>query len=106
MNNKKVIKFFAPDVYIFMKEKKMKIKYKTIFNSRIEKVEIEKETNFFVFFKNGRRDGKRTEWQSYFDSFQEAKDFLITQKIIRIEQVKEKLKYYEKELEKIQSLTE
>jgi adenylate kinase family enzyme len=51
------------------------IKYKAWLDY-ITKIEIEKETEHFVYIGN-RRDAKRSEFQSYYDRFEEAKQNLI-----------------------------
>ena len=45
--------------------------------SKIEEIEILGQTDFFVKLPNGRKDAKRSSGFNYFDTFQEAKDFLI-----------------------------
>ena len=54
------------------------IKYKANYCVRpeVEKVEIEKETESSVWIK-GRREAKETQYHAFFNTFQEAKDFLI-----------------------------
>lgn len=61
-------------------------KFKTSGNyvAKIEVVECERETDLCVWVKQGfkneaRRSNKRSSYENYFDSFQEAKDFLIAQ---------------------------
>jgi len=44
---------------------------------KIEEIEILGETEHFVKLTNGRKDAKRSGAYNYFDTFQEAKDFLI-----------------------------
>ena len=53
-------------------------KYKAYYYSRpeVEKVEVEKETESSVWIQ-GRREVKETQYSAFFDTFQEAKDFLI-----------------------------
>jgi hypothetical protein len=53
------------------------IKYKAEFSwePRIKKVEVERETAHSVFFK-GTNERKQTQYHAYFDSFQEAKDYV------------------------------
>lgn len=43
----------------------------------IEAIEILGQTDFFVKLPNGRKDAKRSSGYNYFDTFQEAKVFLI-----------------------------
>lgn len=44
--------------------------------AKITPIEVERETAKYVWIK-GRRHGKRTEWDNYFDTWEEAKDFLM-----------------------------
>jgi hypothetical protein len=54
------------------------IRYRTSnYGALIEKVEIVKETKFFVFIQNNQRYSKTSDWHCYFETFQEAKDHLI-----------------------------
>lgn len=46
---------------------------------KISKVEVERETKNSVWI-NGRRNAKLSGWKSYFDTFQEAKEYLIQAK--------------------------
>lgn len=54
------------------------VKYKVdhYWRPEVKKVEIEKETESSVWIK-GRREAKETQYHAFFDTFQEAKDFLI-----------------------------
>ena len=54
------------------------IKYKVshYWRPEVEKVEIEKETDSSVWIK-GRRGAKETQYHAFFDTFAEAKAFLI-----------------------------
>jgi hypothetical protein len=63
--------------YTQTKEKEV-TKYKAFYYSHpeVEKVEVEKETELSVWIK-GRREAKETQCSAFFDTFQEAKDFLI-----------------------------
>lgn len=61
-------------------------KYKTSgsWKAAIEVVECERESDSCVWIRGGfskaeRRNNKRSSYENYFDSFQEAKDFLIAQ---------------------------
>lgn len=50
-------------------------KYKTTSFSGITSVEIERETDSSVYI-NGRRRSKRSEYEDYFDTWEEAHEFL------------------------------
>lgn len=52
-------------------------KYRTAtWGKLIEAVDVDRETEASVWV-NGRRNGKRTEYHSYFDTFAEAKQYLL-----------------------------
>lgn len=57
-------------------------KYKVGIEIKIEEVEILRETNHMVFYHNSRgrevADKKRTRTTNYFDTWQQAKIFLIS----------------------------
>lgn len=57
----------------------MKIKYRVelFWKFNIRKIEIEKETNKFVWF-HGVKQEKKTKFHMFFDTFSEAKEFLIS----------------------------
>jgi hypothetical protein len=60
------------------------IKYRTAFG-QITEIEVEKETEKFVILKQAgmtgkpRREAKRSDWQNYHDSWEDAKTFLINE---------------------------
>lgn len=55
------------------------IKYKTRnWHKDIVKVEIDRETKAQIVLKDGGRVSKRSEYECYFDTFESAKEFLIT----------------------------
>ena len=68
----------------------------------VKEVEIEKETSVFVWIK-GRRHKKETEYHCFFDTREEAFDYLIKQEIAEIALLKQKvqqkdLRVYELEI--------
>jgi hypothetical protein len=68
------------------------IKFKTsVIGNRIEKVEVVGETECFVKLINGRKDAKRSEWQNYFNSFDEAKNYLIDNAQKRVDSLRTQL---------------
>ena len=84
-------------------------KYKTTKWNKdpVEEVEIEKETSVFVWIK-GRRHKKETEYHYFFNTREEAFDYLIKQEIAEIALLKQKvqqkdLRVYE--LEKLSNLS-
>lgn len=77
------------------------IKYKIIFPDKIEKVEISRETDRFVFFKTDPNDWRirkeRKESKSnYFDTWRDAHIFLYNSCDNKIESLEKRL-YSEKE---------
>ena len=77
------------------------IKYHISFTGRIERVEIERETDKCVFVKWGnriRRENKVTGWHSYFDTFTEAKNALYEMTEREIDNLKRSLDRAEKRL--------
>ena len=50
-------------------------KYRTRFD-KVERLDIEKETEKTVTI-NGRRENKRSDWQNWHDTFDDAKQFLV-----------------------------
>lgn len=86
------------------------IKYRTGWNTEIERVEVEKETAAFVFIKRGggklRREAKRSEWTSYFDSFEEARSYLIERIEAKIRVVQNELADLHIELQQVEDMTE
>ena len=82
-------------------------KYKALFE-RIEEYEVVKETPKQLTFINERgseiRESKRTEWYSWHDTYEEAKQALI-EKYSNIVELKERqLDYHKEQLRKIGEL--
>jgi len=69
----------------------------------IEKIQIEKETKESYWVK-GRKRKKHTEYAKLFETYAEAKDFIINEQLKKIESAKSQLSYLENELEKIKQL--
>lgn len=87
------------------------IKYRTGgYDKKIEAVEIVKETAKQVTFKTERggerREAKRSEWQNWHDSFEKAKQFLLTRTEKSIQCLQQRVEDYKVELEKIRALTQ
>jgi len=80
-------------------------KYLQKFDS-IEKVEITRETDHFVWLKNGSRDKKTTNWRNYFDTYEEAKMHIIMTAVGKVDGLKYHLQRAEVELEKAKALEE
>jgi hypothetical protein len=82
----------------------MKTMYKAWMWSRIEKVNVVKETEHFVTLENGRRDGKRTDHYAYFDTWEEAKQWIVKHCQSEVERNKQRLEHSENALAKAQNL--
>ncbi len=90
----------------------MIIKYKTNYiDDSIEKVEVVRETDKCVFLlrykrnpNSERRESKISGYESYFDSFQDAKDNLLLLSSKRLASVESKFKSEFKKRQKIESL--
>ena len=77
----------------------------------IEKREILRETDKCVFFaspyaKNGRREDKLSEGQGYFDTFEEARRYLIEIEQRKIVNLRNEISMRQDRIAKIQELTE
>ena len=69
----------------------------------IEKIQIEKETEKSYWVKGGRRR-KHTDSEKMFETYADAKDFILNEQLKRIESVKSQLAYLEKDLAEIKTL--
>ena len=69
-------------------------KYKTsgTWRARIEVVKIERETEQSVWIK-GRRNAKRTEYDCYFDTWDEAKAYLLKQAEAQLASARSRLEH-------------
>jgi hypothetical protein len=90
----------------------MKTMYRTWFN-KIEPVEVIRLTENSVylpadarFYKNGERRQQRINpaYESFFDTWGEARDYLVSQKMVEIRNHETTLKTLNKELDKILEL--
>ena len=82
----------------------MGIKYRTCLNT-IEKIEIDRETDKSVWV-NGQRQAKAGGYYAYFDTFGEAKGFLITTVLAEIRNAENSINYQKRELDKIKAISE
>ena len=46
---------------------------------RIQEFNIEKETDCFIFYNGGTREAKRSNWQNWFNTVEEAKNHAVKQ---------------------------
>ncbi len=80
------------------------IKYKTR-GDKIFEGEVERETDSSVWIK-GRQRSKRTTYDCFFDSFEEAKAYLVSGARKEVEQCKSSLHYARTRLGMVESLKE
>jgi hypothetical protein len=85
-------------------------KYRTWYDTKIEEVEVLRETKNCVFIasnyysKTGMKASKRSEGPCYFDTWQEAKDFLIDREKSAIIKLVDEVKRRQETLQKIMEL--
>ena len=76
----------------------------------IEKVEIVRETDSYVVVMTSGgvevRQNKRSKFNNFFDTFQEAKDFLALEIIAKNESLEKQITYNDERLKKIEALRE
>lgn len=80
------------------------IKFKTGYNFSIQEVEVAGETPKFVKLKCGRKEAKFSDYGCYFDSFDDAKAFLMDKAISKVQAAELKLKLSNEDLEKVKGL--
>lgn len=91
----------------------MIVKYKTTYDSRIERVEALRETEFYLFFSSEsylrknieRREAKRSDWNNYFDTWEEAKQFLLDRAQSKLDSARFRLQEAQGKYENIKCLT-
>ena len=64
----------------------------------IDVVEIERETDAFVWIA-GRRNNKRSDWENFFDTGEEAKLFLISKAQANLDAARQAVAHCEKKLD-------
>ena len=72
-------------------------------NDLIESVEIDRETDNIVFIMK-KRNAKRSSWHNYFDTFDEAKAFLIETAENEIASIRRQLEIANGKLDNIRGL--
>jgi hypothetical protein len=81
-------------------------KFRTWYDEKIEEIEIERETEKSVFYKNGDRHLKMCgDFYNHFDTWQEAKDFLIAREQAAIDRALREMQGHQERLEKIREMT-
>ncbi len=84
------------------------IKYATSFSIGIQKVEITRETEHMIVYDfrgQERREKKRSEYKNYFDTWQDAKEFLERKYTNKKAMAEINLADANKELAKVKALT-
>ena len=85
-------------------------KYRTWYDIKIEEIEVIRETAKYVIMAAGlrgeRRDAKRSDHMNYFDTWEEARQFLAETARKRITELEEKLVATKKELDAIEAMQE
>ena len=82
----------------------MKTKYKAMLHlKKIKKVEVERETNASVWI-NGSREYKQNRLVSYFDTFEDAKKWMIDSKKAYIKQVENTLEGIKETIKEIENI--
>lgn len=82
------------------------IKYRLIwYKNEIKEIEVKRETAKFIYLTNGERVSKETEFCSFYNSFNEAKESLVKRLKEKIEFCKEMLEACEKRLKYAELLT-
>ena len=74
--------------------------------SKIEAIEVLGQTESFVKLPNGRKDAKRSSGYNYFDTFQEAKEFLIRTAENKVESLRLQLERANMELDRVRGIKE
>jgi len=84
------------------------IKYVTSFSIGIQEVEITRETEYMIVYDfrgQERREKKRSEYKNYFDTWQDAKEFLERKYTNKKARAEINLADANKELAKVKALT-
>ena len=82
---------------------KYRTNYKDFRGPTIERVEVERESESSVWIK-GRRSNKRSDYANYFDTWEEAFNYLQETNIKRTEHLQKRIEQEEKFYEKMLKL--
>lgn len=84
------------------------IKYKTLFDDKIEKVDVVRETDSSVWRLDRRgkerRHSKKSSYEIYFDTWHEAHDYLVEKAKGSVGAAKSRLTWAEEKLAKIEAM--
>lgn len=76
------------------------------FAGRIKKVVVLRETSISIWTEHNRRESKCSSYYNYFDSFEEAKAFLVEQAEINIQSARNNLQSAQGRLGNVKGLKE
>lgn len=71
------------------------------YSNKIEKIEVEKETECFVTLKSGRREAKSSDYSNWFDTELQAKQFIYGRMDSKRESIRRHIDQYKKELKAV-----
>lgn len=72
---------------------KYRVRWATTTMVEILELPFAKETELFVMLDDGRREKKRTDWQNWFDTEDEAVEFIYSENEKQMQIAKNKLEY-------------
>jgi hypothetical protein len=82
-------------------------KFRTWHDARIDEVEVVRETAKFVAELDGQRWAKRNaDFRNYFDTWAEARQFLIDREIAEIADLERQLVQHQEALQKIEEMSQ
>jgi hypothetical protein len=82
------------------------IKYKVDYGMQIKKIEIERETAHFVFYKGWHGREVKESSERFFNSYAEAKEYIVNNAARDVETAQIRLKAAQETLAKAEALTE
>jgi hypothetical protein len=85
--------------------KKYRIELGYSMPAQIKEFIVSRESKHFIWFGK-RRVAKRSSWDNYYDTFEEAKQSLAEAQTSRISTLKLQLRYAEENLKKIMALSD
>ncbi len=84
------------------------IKYTTKMLNKIEEVEVARETEKSIFIINNHgkeiRESKRSSWKNYFDTWEETKDFIVSNATSEVNQARQHLERCKEKLGRLKGM--
>lgn len=81
-------------------------KFRTWYDTRIDEVEVIKETAQYVTEADGQRWSKRNaDFRNYFDTWSEARQFLIDREQANIDGLEKRIAHHKETLQKIEEMS-